>query len=281
MLGNNNRVISIGTLKKIKDSGTIVLGHRDASTPFSSLGTEPGKPVGYSHDIQLKVVEAIKKELALPDLKVRYNLVTSQTRIPLVQNGTVEIGNTALYYYWGKNPAFTFGTALPFGLNSRQMNSWLRHGGGTLTGGPLSYADLALFLQLWELLEEDVIVHHSESAFLGRGSFGAVYRAEFLGSDAAVKLIKYSADEAIAMDGFAQEVALMTKLHHPNIVQFLGYARTPALTLVIELFPEGSVERFVPREKPGQKTSLRFCIDMALAIEYLHSRQPSIVIHRC
>jgi TRAP-type mannitol/chloroaromatic compound transport system substrate-binding protein len=48
-----------------------------------------------------------------------------------VQNGTVEMGNTALYYYWGKNPAFTFGTALPFGLNSRQMNSWLRHVGGT------------------------------------------------------------------------------------------------------------------------------------------------------
>ncbi len=80
---------------------------------------------------------------------------------------------------------------------------------------------------------------------------------------------------------FEKEVRMMATLHHPNIVQFLGYARTPALTLVIELFPEGSVERFVPREKPGQKTSLRFCIDMALAIEYLHSRQPSIVIHRC
>ncbi len=36
-----------------------------------------------------------------------------------VQNGTVEMGNTALYYYWGKNPAFTFGTSLPFGLNTR------------------------------------------------------------------------------------------------------------------------------------------------------------------
>ena len=47
-----------------------------------------------------------------------------------VQNGTVEMGNTALYYYFGKNPAFTFGTALPFGLNARQMISWLRHGGG-------------------------------------------------------------------------------------------------------------------------------------------------------
>src|SRR4051812_29687350 len=47
-----------------------------------------------------------------------------------VQNGTVEMGNTALYYYWGKDPAFTFGTALPFGLNSRQMISWLRFGNG-------------------------------------------------------------------------------------------------------------------------------------------------------
>src|SRR6266704_1857749 len=47
-----------------------------------------------------------------------------------VQNGTVEIGNTACYYYAGKDPAFTFGTALPFGLNTRQMNAWLLWGGG-------------------------------------------------------------------------------------------------------------------------------------------------------
>jgi TRAP-type mannitol/chloroaromatic compound transport system substrate-binding protein len=47
-----------------------------------------------------------------------------------VGNGTVEMGSTAMYYYWGKDPAFTFGTALPFGLNSRQMISWVRHGGG-------------------------------------------------------------------------------------------------------------------------------------------------------
>ncbi|WP_439373000.1 TRAP transporter substrate-binding protein [Bradyrhizobium sp. DASA03120] len=47
-----------------------------------------------------------------------------------VSNGTVEMGNTALYYYWGKNPAFTFATALPFGLNTRQQISWLLWGGG-------------------------------------------------------------------------------------------------------------------------------------------------------
>ncbi|CAH0289730.1 Glutamate/aspartate import solute-binding protein [Pseudomonas sp. Bi70] len=80
-----------GTLKKIKDSGTITLGHRDSSIPFSYYGDTSKQPVGYSHDLQLKVVEELKKELELPDLKVRYNLVTSQTRIPLVQNGTVDL----------------------------------------------------------------------------------------------------------------------------------------------------------------------------------------------
>ncbi|OLU34995.1 glutamate/aspartate ABC transporter substrate-binding protein [Pseudomonas sp. PA27(2017)] len=80
-----------GTLKKIKDSGTITLGHRDSSIPFSYYGDTSKQPVGYSHDLQLKVVEELKKELEMPDLKVRYNLVTSQTRIPLVQNGTVDL----------------------------------------------------------------------------------------------------------------------------------------------------------------------------------------------
>ncbi|MBM3107658.1 glutamate/aspartate ABC transporter substrate-binding protein [Pseudomonas sp. P66] len=80
-----------GTLKKINDSGTITLGHRDASIPFSYIADASGKPVGYSHDIQLAIVEALKKDLNKPDLKVKYNLVTSQTRIPLVQNGTVDV----------------------------------------------------------------------------------------------------------------------------------------------------------------------------------------------
>ena len=47
-----------------------------------------------------------------------------------VANNTVEMGNTASYYYIGKDLAFAFGTAVPFGLNTRQMNSWLAYGGG-------------------------------------------------------------------------------------------------------------------------------------------------------
>jgi len=48
-----------------------------------------------------------------------------------IGNGTVEMGHTASYYYVGKDPTFSFGTAIPFGLNARQMNAWLYHGGGT------------------------------------------------------------------------------------------------------------------------------------------------------
>ena len=47
-----------------------------------------------------------------------------------VQNGTIECGQTAGYYYVGKNPALAFDTALPFGLNARQQNAWMYHGGG-------------------------------------------------------------------------------------------------------------------------------------------------------
>lgn len=79
------------TLDKIAKTGEIVLAYRDSSIPFSYIAGEPNKPVGYAHDLQMKVVEALKQKLNKPDLKVRYNLVTSQTRIPLIQNGTVDL----------------------------------------------------------------------------------------------------------------------------------------------------------------------------------------------
>ena len=50
--------------------------------------------------------------------------------VDAVQNGTVEMGQTASYYYFGKDPTFALGTAVPFGLNTRQMNSWLTYGNG-------------------------------------------------------------------------------------------------------------------------------------------------------
>ena len=79
-----------GTLKKIKDTNTIALGHRDSSVPFSYYN-DKNEVIGYSQDLMMKVVAAVKKDLKLPNLKVTLTAVTSQNRIPLVQNGTVDI----------------------------------------------------------------------------------------------------------------------------------------------------------------------------------------------
>ena len=79
-----------GTLKKIKDSGTITIGHRDSSIPFSYYD-ENQKVVGYSMDICMKVVDAVKATLKMPNLKVVLNPVTSATRIPLIANGTIDL----------------------------------------------------------------------------------------------------------------------------------------------------------------------------------------------
>lgn len=79
-----------GTLKKVQQSGVITLGHRESSIPFSYYDDEQ-RVIGYSHEIMLAVVEAVKQELQLPALQVRLLPVTSQNRIPLVQNGTVDL----------------------------------------------------------------------------------------------------------------------------------------------------------------------------------------------
>jgi glutamate/aspartate transport system substrate-binding protein len=79
-----------GTLKKIKDSGAITVGHRDASIPFSYYDDKQ-QAVGYALDICMVIVDAVKKQLNMPNLKVNYQLVTSANRIPLIANGTVDL----------------------------------------------------------------------------------------------------------------------------------------------------------------------------------------------
>ena len=78
------------TLAKIKSSGTIALGHRESSIPFSYYDDKQ-QVVGYSQELMLKVVDAVKAELKLPALALKLTPVTSQNRIPLIQNGTIDI----------------------------------------------------------------------------------------------------------------------------------------------------------------------------------------------
>ena len=79
-----------GTLKKIKDTATITIGHRDASLPLSYYDDKQ-QPIGYAMDLCAKIVDAVKAELKLPKIDVKYQLVTSANRIPLMANGTIDL----------------------------------------------------------------------------------------------------------------------------------------------------------------------------------------------
>jgi glutamate/aspartate transport system substrate-binding protein len=79
-----------GTLAKIKKSGSITLGVRDGSIPFSYLDDKQ-QYIGYSVDLCMKVVSSLRSELGLTELKVVMNPVTSANRIPLMANGTIDL----------------------------------------------------------------------------------------------------------------------------------------------------------------------------------------------
>ena len=97
-----------GTLKKIKETGAITLGHRDASIPFSYFDDKQAA-VGYAMDLCHKIVDAVKADLKMPNLQVKLNPVTSATRIPLMANGTIDLecGSTTNNLERQKQVSFT------------------------------------------------------------------------------------------------------------------------------------------------------------------------------
>src|SRR5271156_2939771 len=117
-----------GTLKKIKETGTITIGYRDSSIPFSYLDDNQ-KPIGFAIDICYKNVDAVTQELKLDKLKVELNPLTSSARIPLLANGTIDLecGSTTNNADRLKQVAFTnthFLTATRFvSKKSSNLNS--------------------------------------------------------------------------------------------------------------------------------------------------------------
>jgi glutamate/aspartate transport system substrate-binding protein len=97
-----------GALKKIKETGSITIGYRETSIPFSYLD-ENNKPVGFAMDICERIVGAVKKALNDDKIVTKYVAVTSSTRIPLIQNGAVDLecGSTTNNAERAKQVAFT------------------------------------------------------------------------------------------------------------------------------------------------------------------------------
>src|SRR3954466_10780353 len=107
-----------GTLGKIKSSGAITIGHRDASLPFSYYDDKQ-QPIGYAMDLCHRIVDAVKKDRNMPKLETKYQLVPSANRIPLMANGTIDLecGSTTNNLARQKEVAFTithFVTATPW-----------------------------------------------------------------------------------------------------------------------------------------------------------------------
>jgi glutamate/aspartate transport system substrate-binding protein len=78
------------TLDKVKADGSITVAYRESSIPFSYLGSD-AQPVGFGWEICQRIVENVKKATGRSDLKVQQQAVTSQNRIPLMQNGTIDV----------------------------------------------------------------------------------------------------------------------------------------------------------------------------------------------
>lgn len=82
---------TLNTLARIRETNTIRIGHRLSSLPFSYLEEGSQQPIGYSIDLCRKIADAVQRALQLPNLEIEYILVDTQTRIPLLINGTIDL----------------------------------------------------------------------------------------------------------------------------------------------------------------------------------------------
>ncbi|XP_031392603.1 serine/threonine-protein kinase CTR1 [Punica granatum] len=117
---------------------------------------------------------------------------------------------------------------------------------------------------------------------VGAGSFGTVHRAEWHGSDVAVKVLSVQDFHDDQLKEFLREVAIMKRVRHPNVVLFMGaVTRCPHLSIVTEYLPRGSLYRLIHRPATGemldQRRRLRMALDVAKGLNYLHNLSPPIV----
>lgn len=117
---------------------------------------------------------------------------------------------------------------------------------------------------------------------VGAGSFGTVHRAEWHGSDVAVKVLTTQDFHDDQLKEFLREVAIMKRVRHPNVVLFMGaVTKRPHLSIVTEYLPRGSLFRLIHRASGGElwdkRRRLRIALDVAKGINYLHCLSPPIV----
>ncbi|XP_074578072.1 putative serine/threonine-protein kinase SIS8 [Curcuma longa] len=130
----------------------------------------------------------------------------------------------------------------------------------------------------WEIPWEDLQIGER----IGLGSYGEVYRADWNGTEVAVKKFLDQDLYGDALEQFRYEVKIMSRLRHPNVVLFMGaVTRPPNLSILTELLPRGSLYRLLhrPNTQLDEKRRLKMALDVAKGMNYLHTSHPTIV-HR-
>ena len=196
-----------GTLKKIKDSGTITLGTRESSGALAyTLGD--GKYVGFHTEMAEKIASDIQKQLGLSQMKVVYQPVTSQNRIPLVQNGTVDLecGSTTNNAARQKDVAFAMTTYVEEGRIVVKANSPIK-GIADLNGKTVATTTGTTSVQTLRKNKKAANMDFKEV-------FGKDHADSFL-------LLESGRADAFVMDG--QILAgLVSKAKNPNDFKILG-----------------------------------------------------------
>ncbi len=157
----------------------------------------------------------------------------------------------------------------------------------SLMGNPTSFGQARSSLEDYVInvaLEEEWEVSFDEmyiTDIIGNGGFGCVRSAVWRGTDVALKVLK---DRTIDSHEFYMEIKILTRLHHPNILQVLGCCtqRKP-FAIVLEYMQNGSLERFVGKRNKHRLTEnqkIAIVKDVARGISYLHNRKPIGIIHR-
>nr|XP_043607811.1 integrin-linked protein kinase 1-like [Erigeron canadensis] len=132
----------------------------------------------------------------------------------------------------------------------------------------------------WEI--DPLELDFTNSHLVGKGSFGEIVRASWRGTPVAVKRILPSlSDDRFVVQDFRQEVNLLVKLRHPNIVQFLGaVTEKKPLMLITEFLRGGDLHQCL-KEKGALNptTAINFALDIARGMAYLHT-EPNVIVHR-
>ncbi|XP_065863817.1 serine/threonine-protein kinase 1-like [Euphorbia lathyris] len=149
---------------------------------------------------------------------------------------------------------------------------------GSTSSSAVNKVDMEIDCLDYEILWEDLKIGEQ----IGQGSCGTVYHALWYGSDVAVKVFSKQEYSEDVIDAFRQEVSLMKRLRHPNVLLFMGAVTSPQrLCIVTEFLPRGSLFRLLQRNttKLDWRRRVHMALDIVRGMNYLHHFNPPI-IHR-